>query len=97
MHNERVDRPAAQRPMSPLAQAAYYGTAVVAAVILAFDLIASPFDIVVLLALGLLATWIRYRAAGRDSLGSSLSWAGVFFVAWLALAWLANGWPFGPA
>jgi hypothetical protein len=90
--NERDPSPTQTGPLL----AAYYGTAVVAGVIVALNLIPFPIDLVVLLGLGLGATWIRYRMAGRDSLTSSLSWVALFVVVWLPLAWIIRRFPFGP-
>ena len=81
---------------TPLLVAACYGTAVLAGLIVAFNLLPFPIELVVLLALGLGATWIRYRMAGRDSLASSLSWVALFIVVWLPLALIVRGFPFGP-
>jgi hypothetical protein len=83
------------RPPQPLALLAYYGLAVLAAVIVVLNVVPYPLDIVVLLAIGLGATWIRYRTAGRDSIGSSMSWLAVFIVVWLPLAWMLGRFPFG--
>jgi hypothetical protein len=89
------ERDPSSQSTAPLV-AAYYGTAVLAGVIVAFSLIPFPIDLVVLLGLGLGATWIRYRMAGRDSFASSLSWVAVFVVVWLPLAWIIRRFPFGP-
>ena len=82
------------RQPEPLAMVAYYATAVLAGLIVALSLVPYPLDIVVLLALGLGATWIRYRTAGRDSFSSSISWLAVFVVVWLPLAWFFGRFPF---
>lgn len=86
------------RPASPFStrtgQLAYYASAVVAALVFGFDL-PFPLDIIVLVAIGLVATWIRYRTAGRDSFWSSISWLGVFVAVWLPIAWLRGTFPFG--
>jgi len=86
------DRP---REPQPLALVAYYGTAVIAGLIVALSLLPYPIDVVVLLALGLGATLIRHRTAGRDSFSSSITWVAVFVLVWLPLVWILGRFPFG--
>lgn len=86
------DRP---REAHALGLAAYYGTALVAGLIVGFSLLPYPVDVVVLLALALGATWIRYRIAGRDSFSSSISWLALFALVWLPVAWILGRFPFG--
>jgi hypothetical protein len=85
------DRPP---PPGPLALVAYYGTAVLAGLIVALNVVPYPFDVVVLLALGFSATGIRYRTTGRDSFSSSITWLSVFIIVWLPLAWVLRHFPF---
>lgn len=82
------------REPSPLWQVAYYATAVLAGLILLTGVLPSPIDFVAYLALGLGATWIQYRRAGRDTFTSSLSWLAVVGITWLPLAWFLGRTPF---
>lgn len=82
------------REPSPLWQVAYYATAVTAGLILLTGVLPSPIDFVAYLALGLGATWIQYRRAGRDTFTSSLSWLAVVAITWLPLAWFLGRTPF---
>jgi hypothetical protein len=87
------DRPRQIEP-GPLALVAYFGTAVLAGLIVALNVVPYPLDVVVLLALGFSATAIRYRTTGRDSLSSSITWLSVFIIVWLPLAWVLRHFPF---
>ena len=75
-------------------QVAYFASAVVAALVFGFNL-PFPIDVVILVAIGLVATWIRYRTAGRDSFWSSVAWLAVFVAVWLPIAWVRGAFPFG--
>jgi hypothetical protein len=87
------------RPRQPdrraLALVAYYGTAVLAGLIVALNVVPYPLDVFVLLGLGFGATLIRGRTAGRDSFSSSITWLSVFIIVWLPLAWVLRHFPFG--
>ncbi len=78
----------------PLALVAYYGTAVLAGLIVAVNIVPYPLDVFVLLGLGFGATLIRHRTAGRDSFSSSITWLSVFIIVWLPLAWVRHHFPF---
>ena len=82
------------REPSGLWRLAYYATAVLAGLMLLTGAVPSPLDFVAYLALGLGATWIQYRRAGRDTFTSSLSWLAVVGVTWLPLAWILGRSPF---
>ena len=88
------DRPRQPEP-GPLALVAYFGTAVLAGLIVALNVVPYPLDVVVLLGLGFAATLIRGRTAGRDSFSSSITWLSVFVIVWLPLAWVLRHFPFG--
>ena len=88
------DRPSQPEPR-PLGLIAYYGTAVLAGLIVALNVVPYPLDVVVLLGLGFGATLIRGRTAGRDSFSSSITWLSVFVLVWLPLAWVLHHFPFG--
>ena len=82
------------RDASPLWRLTYYATAVVSGLILLTGALPWPMDFFVLLAIGLAATWIQHRRAGRDSFTSSLGWLAVVAITWLPLAWLLRRFPF---